>query len=560
MKIKHFSGKNGIENRNASGDSFILTNREGDYLWMGSSPESRYQGWFFSRGGGLCRLVESFSIEGADQVSSIINNFDYVETVRGRLKERFFLPMSAHVLVYELSEKKRVNVFFDVRDSYSHQKGEGYTSKKKGDILLLSFSSGVYVAVRGAEGEFCGEMVHRHYSYDKKRKSYPCDTDVVLALSLYGKRFVFSAAESEEEALREVKKIFVRTSSLEGEDIYRVCAKRSLSDLLVYPSPGLYAGLPWFFQFWPRDEAICLKALAKIEEDKAKSVFHRLLSLNDFSGPGGATHADLSGWLFKRAGDLLPIFSEEEREKIRRELKKSTEDCLWSFTEKGFAVNGDGETWMDTLKRGGARLEMQSLRLNMYSLGVSLSKRFKERRFYATMESEMKKKVRKHFFNGKTLFDGYDPVKNVTDETTRANIFISAYIYPQLLSRREWIKCFDNALSELWLPWGGIAGLSVKDSRFHLDHSGEDPQSYHNGDSWFYVNNITALVLHRFHKKRYASQIKKIMEASKKEMAWMGAVGRHGEVSSARELRSEGSPLQAWSAATYLEASQEIDI
>ncbi len=560
MKVKHLSGENKIERNSVSGSSFMLTNKEGDYFWSGLSPQSRYQGWFFSRKEGLYRLIESFQVEQADGISEIINNFDYVETRRGNLRERFFLPTSTHTLVYELNEERRVNVFFDVRHSYSHSKEGGYTFKKEGEILILSFASGIHVAVRAKEYDLRLENVHRQYSYDKERTSLPYEKEVLLALSVYGKRFLFSVAETAEEALREVKKIFARNSPSDNSDIYTICAKRSLSDLLVYNPPGVYAGLPWFFHFWPRDEAICLKALSQIEEEKTKAIFHRLLSTEDYCGPGGTVHADLPGWLFKRAGDVFHIFSEDEKEKIRRSLKRFTEECLWSFTEKGFAVNNTNETWMDTLERRGARIEMQALRLNMYSLGVSLSKRFREKRFYSVMEKELKRNTRKIFFDGKTLFDGYDSVKKTTDKTLRVNIFLSAYIYPQLLSKKEWMICFDEALPKLWLDWGGVATISKDNPLFCDRHSGENPKSYHNGDSWFYINNIVAIVLYRLDKKKYLPYIKKIMEASKEEMAWMGVVGRHGEVSSAKSLRSQGSPLQAWSAATYLEASQEIDI
>ncbi len=48
------------------------------------------------------------------------------------------------------------------------------------------------------------------------------------------------------------------------------------------------------------------------------------------------------------------------------------------------------------------------------------------------------------------------------------------------------------------------------------------------------------------------------MEASREEILFMGAVGCHGEVSSASELRSEGCVNQAWSNALYIEAKREI--
>ena len=174
------------------------------------------------------------------------------------------------------------------------------------------------------------------------------------------------------------------------------------------------------------------------------------------------------------------------------------------------------------------------------------------------METHLRKKVRKIFFDGNNLYDGYYPHKNIVEKVIRPNIFIAAYIYPQLLTGKEWMNCFDNALEALWLPWGGIATIDKKNDNFHDTHTGENPGSYHQGDSWFYVNNLAAIVLFRLNKRKYTGYISKIMEASREEILSRGAVGAHGEVSSAKELKSEGCVSQAWSNAMYLEAKREM--
>ena len=556
MKIRHILNRHKIEDE-SSADTFILTNREGGYLWLGSNSQSRYQGWFFPREDGLYRIIEGVEIDGAEEISAIINEFDYVETERGEVKERFFLPQHTHSFVYELSEEKRVSVFFDVRHSYSLEENFDYEEKRIEDVVLLSFKNGIHVAVRSQQVEVKRERVKRHYEYDKKRNSSPYEREVLLGLSLYGKKFVFSVAETEEDALREVNKIFVKSYSSDTDQVSTFCAKRTLSDLLVMNKPGIYAGLPWFFQFWPRDEAISLKALSWIEEEKAKSIFYRLLHSSLEDAPRGVINTDALGWTIKRAEDFN--FSAEEKEKIKKILKKQIEEVLWSHTKKGFAINGPNETWMDTLDRGGARIEMQALRLNMNSFMASICNSWKERRFYKKLEKDLLKRVRSSFFNGNFLYDGYYPFHQITDKKIRCNIFIAAYIYPQLLSRREWRKCFNFILPSLWLPWGGVSTLDINDPSFSLTHTGEDSKSYHNGDSWFYINNIAAMVLHRVDRKKYAPYIKRIVEASKEEMMWMGVAGRSAEVSSAKRLSSEGSPMQAWSAALYLEMVKELD-
>ena len=113
-------------------------------------------------------------------------------------------------------------------------------------------------------------------------------------------------------------------------------------------------------------------------------------------------------------------------------------------------------------------------------------------------------------------------------------------------------------MKKLWLPWGGISSVDKRSPLFHKLHTGEISDSYHNGDSWFWINNLTAIVLHRFGKKKYSFYINKIAEASSKEILKMGAIGHHAELSDAQKLSSKGCLSQAWSAALFVELMFEL--
>ena len=173
-------------------------------------------------------------------------------------------------------------------------------------------------------------------------------------------------------------------------------------------------------------------------------------------------------------------------------------------------------------------------------------------RIYRELEDNLKKEVRDKFWNKKCLADGLD------DFTIRPNVFIAYYMYPELLTNKEWITCFDNALKSLWNDWGGVSTIDKNNPLFRPEHTGEINESYHNGDSWFWINNLAAITLYRLDKKRYKKYIYKILEASTKEILWHGAIGHHAELSSSCGLRSEGCLAQAWSAAMYIELINEI--
>ncbi len=560
MKITHFFDEDHQETKDETGNSFILTNRAGDYLWLGEkTPQSRYEGWFCSfKEGEMYRIIESISPEGGGEISEIKNGFSFAERRDSALGENFFLPRFSHTMVYTLDKESKINIFFDVRHSYSTEEGADYTTEELGNVLLFKFKNGIFLAVKAAHSEPEKIELYRHYFADEKRNSSPFGRKVCLGLRLFGKQFIFSAGRERKEVLKEVEKIFSHYIIEERDDLDLLCARSNLLSLTAPFKPGIYAGFPWFFHFWMRDEAISLKSFLSLEEETGKAVFFRLLREGVKEGPGGACHADSMGWLYKRAEDILPLVGEEEKEKIKKALQGHIEEALWNFTEKDLAINFSRETWMDSLDRSGARIELQAMRLYMYRLAQKMAKNKEEKFFYKRLEEEMRKKVRDIFFDGKKLYDGYDLSTGKPDETIRPNIFIAAYIYPYLLREREWKRCFDHALSKLWLPWGGLASVDIKSPLFHGTHSGEPAESYHQGDSWFYLNNLAALVLYWTDKRHYRYIVCKLLQASKDEIMWKGVVGSHGEVSSASQFSSEGCRMQAWSSAMYLEAREKI--
>ncbi|MEA2092428.1 MAG: amylo-alpha-1,6-glucosidase [Patescibacteria group bacterium] len=561
MKVTHIIKNNKKLSKECSGvESFLISNEKGDYLWMNSEPQSRYEGWFcsFEKLNNIYRIIENISIEGSSGVDEITNYINRVERKRGDLVETFRLSHDSSVFDYQLNKKRKINIFFDVRESYSSEKYLDYEVESKKDIIFISFNKKIFLAVKSEKGSVFKEKINRHYQYDQDRNSFPFHREVSYGLSLYGKRFTFSVAESKKKALEGVKKrVFSKLPLETTKQIDDVLAKEALSSLLISikKRKGLFAGLPWFFQFWPRDEAISLKAMSLLKKEESKEVFFRLLKTSFLKRPRGVVNIDAPGWLLKRADCFLPLLSSSEKEVVKRKgklfIKKASERMV-----NGFFVNNSNETWMDSLERDGARIEIQAMLLNGYRLLAELSKTKKEKDFYIKKEEEMKKRVRDVFFENSYLYDGYYPKTNFKDFTVRPNIFIAFYIYPELLSKEEWVVCFQKVLDCLWLSWGGLSTIDKNSSNFHWKHTGEDSRSYHQGDSWFFLNNLVAIVLYKTDKKRFKDYIEKIKEASKEELMWMGAVGCHGEVSSAEKLESRGCLNQAWSSAMYLELKQ----
>src|SRR3989344_8313626 len=138
------------------------------------------------------------------------------------------------------------------------------------------------------------------------------------------------------------------------------CALKSADDLYVKTeeSSGFYAGLPWFFQFWTRDEAISLKSIIiKGRYEPAKSIL--LERIKEVYSDGRVRNcfplcdlgtADGAGWVFRRLYDLVLKIKEEEKDIerfikkeelmfIRQQLKKSIEGHMKYHYEDSLIKN-----------------------------------------------------------------------------------------------------------------------------------------------------------------------------------------------------------------------------
>lgn len=575
----------------------LLSNKKGGYLWLEQDPLSRYQGWFFSPrhllGKKVIRVLESITVSGAAPVEELRNNFGSFDRKRSGLTESFFLPPDRDCLVYETDRPVTCDVFFDVTECNDHRDWDRhYQVYREGGTTIVEYDQPglpcdkVFIALifDGGDNGLPQDWVKRDYGYDHSRNSPPYERYVFRALNLSVKKIVMAVSVKKEEAKDNASYVYKNCEALkrklkgENQELFSsllkrgsplsgrmknkdyaasaFCALHSLDSFCVSVGEffAMYAGLPWFYQFWNRDEAICLPMLARYRKDPAqKIVERRLLELEMADYKTGT--ADESGWFFLAcarllASKLLPL---PLAARITVALQRTIERDLKEKTLDGFAQSMPKETWMDSLERPGARIEIQALRLMMYCLAKDLAQSPRQKERYAALESALARAVRSRFLNGALLADGFDVNTAQADWTARPNIFLAAYVYPGLMDREEWAKCFKYALAKLWLDWGGLATVDKNLPEFQARHTGENPASYHNGDSWFYLNNIAAVAMARADAKRFDYNIKKIIASGTYDMLWTGISGYAAELSPASNLDSAGSPAQAWTSATFLE-------
>jgi hypothetical protein len=642
--------------------SIFLINRRGHYLALGSNPDehlSNFNGWFNTiESDGEYTLYKSLDNVYLDKpATESVNNFVNAERRYSESIERFTLVKNG--LIYEVSSYHGfVNIDMDFRGIYDRDdvgrvyriyRIEGmdilmveYT--KYSDAGLKTVSCRKYLAIKGVLGgyESVNKWSRRYYSYDAYRKSNP-EYHIYNALKILCKKnlkLFFAFGGNEDEAVAKSVDLCTHVTEIEdtsSEYIDNVLSLKlnineaaGLDRAFAYAGcihaieglsmhlqvnhrkiDGLWAGLPWFHQYWSRDELISLDSLLlEHRYEFSKDVLMRNLSeilsdgrLSNRYPSANLGNADGIGWLFKRIHDFLLLcearenfdsyFSLYDLKYIRERLQFSIKMLLKEHSKDGLILNKGLETWMDTFVqadvydkdyREGARIEIQCLFLGMLRLmnllntylvnkfvkkGGRLVQLTDDEMDYKKIEEETKKIIREKFLQhagdgsaASVLNDGYCCAMH---DVVRPNIFLAYYIYPELLSPTEWVPVFDHALSRLWCDWDidgtACGGLSTIDKSHYLyksQYSGIDNASYHRGDSWFWVNNIAAISMYRLDKDRYKQHIERIVNASTQDILFSGYIGYASELTSSGWFKSGGCLCQTWSIATFIELMHEM--
>ena len=610
MHIIHSFNEKKLDEHASGETAFLITNKKGNYLSLGQSNFSHMQGLLFfeHERWELFKTIEDIKIN--KEMTAIKNSLSTVQRLYKDGTEEFFnlfnnsLVYSVHNYTGELVLELDFREIFNFDD-----KGRIYSIKKEDDIIIIRYdkftghSSSVidktrFLAIKGAHNfKQIGEWIKKDYPYDARRGS-KSEFYIYKALSIEvnGRaELVFSFSDDKEKAKEHLEQVYENTHYLmhslqkymahtfKSHDLALDVAMKALDDLLISTdrterSVGIVAGLPWFYQFWARDELISLKAL--MLQDKhylVKSILFKYLAAISDDGliPGRfpGTEADVksidsTGWLFFRLKEFIQMLvskkildtylSLSELVAVKRALEKAIHGLVHNHTIGGLVINNAQESWMDTkpANRKGACIEVQALFLSMIDMHNYIASITKSKQLFKGIEKEYKEKVREAFFDGETLYDSL--TEEAASDAVRPNVFLAYYIYPGLLTKKEWKTVFDNTLKALWLDWGGLSTINHTNHLFKAEYAGECDVSYHNGDSWYFINNYAALAMHRLDKEHYAKQISRIVHANKEEMLFSGFIGCCAELSSAKQMKSEGCLSQAWSVASLIELLHEL--
>ena len=348
---------------------------------------------------------------------------------------------------------------------------------------------------------------------------------------------------------------------------------------------GIYAGLPWFNEYWGRDMFISMPGACLVtgQFDIAKEILKDFAKLQD-TDPSSETYgripnrANLEGILYNTT-DGTPRFviqayqlaqysgDTEFLHELYPAIKISIDASIRNYTDsKGYLTHADADTWMDVKRngipgspRGNRANDIQALWYEQLTAGSHIAALMGDdssaeewsglaQMLAANFESDYCDK------DGAFIYDhlNADGSKDTQFRPNQVYCFdlIADDEFKQKVTRRVW--------EELVYPWG-VASLAQWDPQFHPQHENwhyyHKDDAYHNGTIWLWNNGMA---------------MQRMIEYGQVDAAWElfcnmnrqalheGAVGSLSENADAhpREghswVKRSGTFLQAWSNAEHL--------
>ena len=348
---------------------------------------------------------------------------------------------------------------------------------------------------------------------------------------------------------------------------------------------GIYAGLPWFNEYWGRDMFISMPGACLVtgQFDVAKQILKDFATLQD-TDPASETYgripnrANLEGILYNTT-DGTPRFVIQALEVA--EYSGDTEflhDLYPAITtsinasiknyidDKGYLTHDDADTWMDVKRngipgspRGNRANDIQALWYEQLVAGSKIAALMGDE---GTAEewsglAVMLASNFEHDFcdkEGRMIYDHLNadctPDKQFRPNQLYCFDLILDEDFKQEVTRRTW--------EELVYPWG-VASLAQWDRQFHPQHENwhyyHKDDAYHNGTIWLWNNGIAMQRMIEYGQIDTAWELFKNMN---RQALHEGAVGSLSENADAhpREgqdwVKRSGTFLQAWSNAEHL--------
>jgi glycogen debranching enzyme len=356
---------------------------------------------------------------------------------------------------------------------------------------------------------------------------------------------------------------------------------------------GIYAGLPWFNDYWGRDTFISLPGLllATGQFESAREVLRSFAALQDVD-PASPTfgrvpnRARPDGLIYNTA-DGTPRFvmalyqyaqysgDTELLKELYPAVQRSIAGTLKNATDpNGYLIHDDADTWMDARRQGKEALSPRGNRANdvqwLWYEQLRESAAIAERNGddasaarWRALAANVKTHFRSDFVDAGSaaiadhLTAGGEPNFQVRPNQLFALDLVDDNAIKRAIVRRLW--------QQIVYPWG-VTSLSQDDPNFHPYHEAwryyHKDEAYHNGAIWLWLNGIA---MQRMVEQGQADIAWQLFDRTSAQALTRGVVGGLSENADAlprdgaAQPRLSGAFLQAWSNAEQIRVwSQEF--
>ena len=348
---------------------------------------------------------------------------------------------------------------------------------------------------------------------------------------------------------------------------------------------GIYAGLPWFNEYWGRDMFISMPGACLVtgQFEVAKEILMDFAKLQD-TNPESETYgripnrANLEGILYNttdgpprfviQAYELAQYSGDTEfLADLYPAIKMSIDASIANYTdEKGYLTHADADTWMDVKRngipgspRGNRANDIQALWYGQLMAGAKIAAILGEEDS-AEQWSGIAQMLAANFENdfcnkkGNMVYDHLNADGSADVQLRPNQLYCFDLIndddFKQRVTRSVW--------EELVYPWG-VASLAQWDLQFHPQHENwhyyHKDDAYHNGTIWLWNNGIAMQRMIEYGQVDTAWELFKNMN---RQALAEGAVGSLSENADAHPREGQtwvnrsGTFLQAWSNAEHL--------
>ena len=310
-------------------------------------------------------------------------------------------------------------------------------------------------------------------------------------------------------------------------------ARISLDALVMNQSgPGIYAGFPWFANYWGRDTCISLpgatwvtgrfplarKLLLSLayrqDRRQGSRTYGRIPNLLE---PGTTMYntADGTLWFIRQAEEYGRYSGDRTTlRKLFPVVRRALEGEIRLRTDRdGLVRHGPAETWMDAggdarpvTPRDDRAVEIQALWSAALSAGACLAEISGQQPLaerWRDLAAGVRGIFRRRYWNPDRhyLYDHINP-DDSPDGQIRSNALLALTVPREpLLSLQQERSVLQTLLRNLVTPYG-VSTLDTEDAQFRPRHLGgrryHFDQAYHNGDVWPWLTGpmITALTRH----------------------------------------------------------------